>query len=223
MGKEKGVIFDLDGTLYKLRGRDGTFGGSDLYAAQKVKMYEFIGQRLALDAPTARSVYEDLKEAYAGAVSVGIEQKYGVSRYEWFANTWNLPPADFIDPADGDVAAILRPFTGRATLLTSGPRAWAEPVLDCLGVAGVFGSNIITGEADARKPNPEVFVEAARMLGRCAGDMVSVGDQNHSDIVPARTLGMQTIVIGPEIASAHYRADNLQAAVEIIHEIERNE
>jgi FMN phosphatase YigB (HAD superfamily) len=75
---------------------------------------------------------------------------------------------------------------------------WVDGVLNFLGLNEVFEDRVYTGEPDLRKPNPEIFRLIARELGTEPGRCVSIGDQNHSEIVPAKEAGMLTALIGPE-------------------------
>lgn len=220
MREQLGVIFDLDGTLYKMQSADGTFGGSDFYAALKHRMHVFLSERLAIDEAEASALYTNLKQAYNGAVSLGVERELGISRYEWFESTWNLNPADYIQPGATNLAQALAPFEGRSIVLTSGPAAWAKPALAYIGLGSFFGERIITGEQDIRKPQHAVFEQAASMLGCDAAHVVSVGDQDATDIIPARELGMLTVRIGSIIGNAHVRADHVADAVIAISHIE---
>ena len=45
-----------------------------------------------------------------------------------------------------------------------------------------------------RKPNPEVFLNAATALAVSPGDCLVIGDRIDADIVPARLLGMTTVL-----------------------------
>lgn len=104
-------------------------------------------------------------------------------------------------------------------MLTAAPEAWAYPVLEYLGVGEIFGDNVVTGEPDLRKPDPAVFRKAAGMLQRECCEVISIGDQNESDILPARSLGMLTIRVGVEIEDADYLAQNIYEAVDLAKKV----
>lgn len=210
----KKVIFDLDGTLYKLP--IGGFGRSRLYEDIRKKAYKYIGSSLEVDSNEAASLYEYILEKYDGEVSLGLETEYGMDRYDYFGSTWNLDPANYIEPAQA-IEEMTR-FTGNALLLTAAPRVWAERALGYLGLTSIFDDLIITGEPDIRKPDPAVFRQAASLLGTFPENIISVGDQNYSDILPAKNLGMTTILIGGDRQDADFKADDLADAINIIKE-----
>lgn len=191
-------IFDLDGTLYDLDGVPGTkFGDSRLCSDVIVSTKVVIADLLDADEESAEEVFDYIMCTYSGELSIGLEAEYGLDRYDYFARTWNKEPSKYIEPS-GDIAGMLAPFAGRSALLSAAPRVWVDGVLNFLGLKDVFGSRVYTAEPDLRKPNPEIFKLIARELGTEPGRCVSIGDQNHSDIVPAKETGMLTALIGPE-------------------------
>jgi len=214
-----GLIIDLDNTLYRAKSPDGTFAQSELKWAIMRNARRFVAQRLGVSPEQADELLAQAKAR--GSLSLVFEQCHGISRYEWFANVWNLEPAQYITPADRTLSRQLRPYTGRALVLTSGPRVWALPALSYLGIADVFGDRVITGEPDIRKPNPAVFLMAAQQLGRAPNEIVSIGDQNITDIIPAKALGMRTILIGPTQGDAHFHAHTIHQALKRVGELER--
>lgn len=214
---EKKVIFDLDGTLYSFAPGYVSFVESAFYAELRMRIIAYLMKRLKINDNEAQEVFEKVDSRFKGELSIGFEKMYGIDRYEYYQATWSLSPKDYIG-SDVQLAEALAPFRGRALLLTAAPRAWALSALEHLGVADIFGENIITGEPDIRKPNPAVFTQAAKQLNAHPGDIISIGDQNYSDIVPARSLGMTTILIGPELQDAHYRAASVYDAINIIKE-----
>ena len=212
------VIFDLDGTLYRFHSeRAISFGQSQFYADLRQRIIAFLGAHLGVDDQTATGMLEAVNTEYDGELSIGFERRYGIDRHIYYAATWACEPADYV-PLHPDLSAEMAPFAGRALLLTAAPRIWALRVLDHLGLRDVFGDLIITGEPDLRKPDPAVFALAAERLGIDPAQIISVGDQNHSDILPAKALGMTTVLIGPDQLDADHRATNLQAAITLIKE-----
>lgn len=209
-----GVIFDLDNTLYRLKSPDGTFTNSSLNAALDSNACQFICLKLGVTLSVAVSLLNAAKSR--GNISLVFERDYGINRYEWFANVWNLEPEQFVTPASPPLHHALIPLSGRALVLTAAPKVWATSVLDYLRISEIFGDLVITGEADFRKPDPEVFLQAADMLQREPCAIVSIGDQNSSDIVPAKRLGMRTIIVGSCIGDADQRANNVLEAVALV-------
>ena len=96
---------------------------------------------------------------------------------------------------------------------------WTSAALQYLGLDQFFGDNVITGEDNLRKPHPAVFLKAASMLDRPCSSIISIGDQNPTDILPAKQLGMTTIRIGSILEDADFVAPEICRALELARKI----
>jgi putative hydrolase of the HAD superfamily len=218
MTHKTSFIFDLDGTLYQFApGRNITFGQSVFYADLCKRIDNFFASELKLSPKAAAKVISDLNTEFNGELSLGLERKFGVDRYKYFDATWGCDPKDYITP-DPKLSTEMSFFKNNALLLTAAPRTWAQKVLEHLGLSDVFGENIITGDPDIRKPNPQVFSLAAAKLGVHPSKIVSVGDQNETDILPAKSLGMTTLIVGPHKKDADHQAKDIFEAITILKE-----
>ncbi|MFZ1301850.1 MAG: HAD family hydrolase [Candidatus Microsaccharimonas sp.] len=217
MSEKQKVIFDMDGTLYKFKGPENTtFVQSQFYADLKVQIVDYIAARLNVSKQEAQQYMETVGQDYDGELSLGFEKEYAIDRYDYYEGTWGaMTPAEYI-VSNPDLKSMMDEFAGRSVLLTAAPKVWAQKVIEYLNLGNVFEDRFITGEPDIRKPNPEVFKQAAQLLGVDPEEVISVGDQNYSDIVPAASLGMKTILIGPEQQSADYRVDSVIGALAIL-------
>lgn len=199
MEKLNAAIFDMDGTLYQFP--DGTtFSNSPLGNAVKKNVTTFIAKEFNLPDDEALQKYIELQKRYDGEMSLGLEQEFGIDRMRFFEETWSIDPENIIIP-ESNLNDELNQLDISCALLTSAPRVWATRVLGYIGVADMFDDRIFTGEPDIRKPNPEIFRIIARNLGLCASQIVSIGDQEYSDITPAKEVGMQTVLIGEGVQS----------------------
>jgi len=214
-----GIILDLDGTLYRFKSKDGTFANSNFCAALKINMYGYLAERLGLSKNEAQAKYQTLDKLYPEAMSLGVEKELGINRYDWFTNTWNLEPDHHITRPNPRLVELLAPFKGRALLLTGAPAVWTSAALQYLGLDQFFGDNVITGEDNLRKPHPAVFLKAASMLDRPCSSIISIGDQNPTDILPAKQLGMTTIRIGSIPEDADFVAPEICRALELARKI----
>jgi phosphoglycolate phosphatase len=78
-------------------------------------------------------------------------------------------------------------------IVTNKPRAYAEPLLDDLGLAP--GALLCADDLPVRKPDPEPLREAARRLGTAPADCWYIGDHLR-DIQAAKAAGMAAIAVG---------------------------
>jgi FMN phosphatase YigB (HAD superfamily) len=211
-------IFDMDGTLYSFEpGKHVVFSQTQFCRDLEERVAAYVASVLQVDAVRATQIVAEIDRAFNGDLSIGMERVYGIDRYEYYKATWSCDPTDYILP-DKQLRAALLPFAGRTVLLTAAPRVWAERVLRHLDVADIFGDRIISGEPDIRKPNARVFEQAAELLGTAPDHVLSVGDQHHTDILPAQSVGMRTLLIGPDQMTADHRADSIYHALTLIKE-----
>jgi len=217
MKEQYRFILDMDGTLYRFdRGQGDMFTASRFYADLRENIYAFFVDRLGIQKSEAIAQYERIKKKYRGEVSLGVEQEFGINRYDYFGNTWNMDPGGYIEK-DADLPVVLDSLKGRLALLTAAPRVWAVNVLAFLEIEDAFEGNIFTGEPDIRKPSPLVFQAVADRLGTTPPYIFSIGDQEQSDIIPAKAIGMRGVLIGslPE-SIADYQASNVKLAIETL-------
>jgi putative hydrolase of the HAD superfamily len=67
--------------------------------------------------------------------------------------------------------------------------------LDGHGIGGLFAHREVSGHHGYRKPDVRLFLRALDGLGVGAEETVMVGDRIDNDVVPARLLGMRTVLI----------------------------
>lgn len=210
-------IFDMDGTLYQFdKGQGDIFTSSQFSRDLENNIYNYFVTIKGISADEAISEYDRIKAIYKGEMSLGVEREYGIDRYEYFRNTWNLKPEEYIEK-DTELPRTLEKIRGRMALLTAAPRIWAGNVLAYLDIENVFEGNIYSGELDVRKPNPLIFLRIANDLNVPPTNIFSIGDQEYSDIIPAKSIGMKTIRIGSsDDTVADYQADTVKSAICIL-------
>lgn len=212
MNKLQAAVFDMDGTLYQFP-EGATFSESPLGVAVRQNTADFLSREFKLSDEAAWNRYDELLRRYDGEMSLGLEREFGINRMRFFDETWDIDPENIIVPEPG-LREQMERLDIQCALLTAAPRVWAKRAIGYIGIANLFGDNIITGEPDIRKPNPEVFRQIMNKVGSVASQTVSIGDQDFSDIVPAKQLGMRTVRIGQDENSvADLQARNVNDAL----------
>lgn len=211
MEKAKLVVFDMDGTLYQFPG-GGTFLEIPFGQAIQRNTREFIAREFDLSETEAVARYDELFEKFDGELSLGLERDFAIDRLRFFDETWNLDPSEFIIPEPG-VREALEQIDVERALLSAAPRVWVDRVLGFMGVADVFGDRIFTGEPDIRKPSPLAFQQILDAVDIEAKYAVSIGDQEYTDIVPARSIGMRALRIGSGETEAEFSASSVNQAI----------
>jgi HAD superfamily hydrolase (TIGR01509 family) len=115
---------------------------------------------------------------------------------------------DAVRPLPGAVA-LLAHLTGHGVpwaIATSGHMATAGPSLELLGV-GDSAVVVTHDDVQRAKPDPDLFLEAARRLGHPIEDTMIVGDSVWDLLAARRARGL-----GIGLQSGGYGRDELQAA-----------
>lgn len=79
-------------------------------------------------------------------------------------------------------------------LASSAPRKLIDAVLDRHGLAAHFTATVSSAEVPRGKPSPDVYLEAARKLGRDAGECLAVEDSSNG-LRAAAAAGMTVVAI----------------------------
>ena len=202
------VIFDLDGTLYRLRG--ASYSNSPLRRAVLRKARLFIARRLRLSPSRADKVLSAIQKEYGEDISIALEKKYGIDRSDYFETVWNLPARGLVRKN-----LYIRPLLFRLqkkyrlALVSEAPLVWIKHVLEELGISDIFQDQIFSGEGNNRKGFGNAFSQITKMLKVKPIDCISVGDQEKTDIIPAKKIGMKAIYINSKdispVADANIR------------------
>jgi len=211
------IILDLDGTLYTFDNSNSVnFTSSRFYGEIKKRVYTFLSKRLGILEDEAKVLYEDVKREFNGEVSLGLEAKFKIDKYEFFGETWNLDPTQFIKKANR--LPLVQSLIGTPAFLTSAPRVWASEVLRYLNLSD-YQDRLFTGEPNIRKPNPLAFRQICDSLGFSPLESVSVGDQVITDISPAKLIGMKTILVIGNSQEADYCINSVDELPELLRRI----
>lgn len=184
------IIFDMDGTLYRLDGQDGGFTNSTLNQAVLFNTQKLIISRESCGISQAQELVQQGIQDQVG-LSNFLAKRYNCTRPDILNTTWNIDPEGIIREYDTSVRVVTALSREKALiLLTSAPAVWQEKVFGYLALGGRF-SAIWTGEQFGQKD--EVFRNLAEELDPTA--LMSVGDQLKTDIIPAQELGIRTLLV----------------------------
>ena len=218
MRKAKGIIFDMDGTLYQFKNdKDTAFTETQFMQRLHENAIAFFESHFGLGREAAIERYWDIRRRFDGEVSLGLEREHNISRADYFAVTWgDMKPAEFV-AEDQQLLNSIEKIGIRRAVLSAAPMIWIDRVLEHLAVRGLFEPAIFSGDPDIRKPDPAAFMQVARFWGLQPYEIVSVGDIEKNDILPARQLGMVTVRIGTDPNSqADFMATDIHGAIELL-------
>lgn len=218
--RDKLIIFDMDGTLYEFAG--GSYDKSSLKPLITENALKFIENKLSKNRAEADQILVNIKQKYNNQISIGLEKEYNLDRYEYFNTVWNIPAKDIVLYTHGLKEAIEQLAKDYKLIIVSdAPRIWINNVLIELGVRDLFGTDIFSGEGDDRKEFGNIFSKIINNFGFAPENCISIGDQIQTDIVPAKSLGMRTILLSrqdscPEADQVIEKIDSLLSAIDKI-------
>jgi len=124
------------------------------------------------------------------------EKEYGIDRYKYFTTVWNIPAKTIVKKNSGlrKMLLVLKKKY-RITLVSDAPKIWINNVLQELKVIDLFKRNIFTGEGNTRKGFGNAYNKVMKFYKLKAADCIAVGDQEKTDIIPAKKIGMLTVYI----------------------------
>ncbi|KAB8288435.1 haloacid dehalogenase-like hydrolase [Bifidobacterium ramosum] len=90
----------------------------------------------------------------------------------------------------------------RVVLVSNAQACYTRPELDLLGLADAFDRIVISSEEGVRKPSPELFRRAMEREGLQPSQVVMIGNDERSDILGARSAGIDGIYLRTAISPA---------------------
>lgn len=194
----RAVLFDIGGPI-DTEVRAEALADGDLRAA-------LLAEGVAVDDDAFRAAVDHAVESFAPDAYrsvlftlAGFEEALARRAYARFASPAAVAArrveAGSIELRPG-IAEFLLELKGRGLLLglaANQPVAAIED-LDQLGLAQLFTHRTVAGHHGFRKPDVRLFLAACSGLGVEPAECIMVGDRVDNDIVPARSLGMRTVL-----------------------------
>ncbi|PIR92709.1 hypothetical protein COU01_00350 [Candidatus Falkowbacteria bacterium CG10_big_fil_rev_8_21_14_0_10_44_15] len=200
--KKKLIIFDMDGTLYAFK--EGSFAKSALKKQVLENAKNYIANVLKKSTTEAENILMGIEKKYGESISIAMEKEFGINRYDYFNIVWNIPAERFID-YNPELKTFLLNIAQEYdyVLVSDAPSVWVNNVLQMLDIRDMFQGKIYAGEGDRRKGLYNKFqYNIASKFGCKSADCVVVGDQENTDIIPAKQNGMRTILVSDKTESS---------------------
>jgi putative hydrolase of the HAD superfamily len=210
----KAVFFDLDNTLYHQ--------SSQLQEAINSRILRYLERTLGLDAAAAYTLRQHYFYTY-GTTMRGLQLHHGVTIEPYLAFVHDLPFEELIQP-DPVLEQQLHIIHGHKVIFTNSPVEHAHAVLRRLGITAHFG-HIIDIRFLQFVPKPAIsgYERALALLAVAGNESVMVED-TAANLVPARELGMTTILIADHTPVADHAADyivpDVYSAIRVIAELQ---
>jgi HAD superfamily hydrolase (TIGR01549 family) len=184
------IAWDLDTTLYKAI--------PELSLKFKEECIKEVAKAKNLTFKKAQKIFEDYRARLGSSTLTLMTLKVGdANLIEEIQD--RIGKVSYIkkDPKLAKMFAALSSF--RHFLITNGKRKNALATLAALGLAPETFERIITLEEGGKpKPEPDPFKLLLKITGIPAASHLMIGDMEKVDIVPAKKLGMKTILVWGE-------------------------
>ncbi len=213
----RGILFDLDDTLY----RERRFALSGFAAVARAAAE----QSSVPAAEVFRSLQRSLRTGARPEAFQRLCSTFGwpEERVEPLLEVFRThEPSLCLPGITVRTLAALR-SAWRIAIVTNGPVSIQTRKVRALGVAGMVDTVVYASECGSGegKPAPEPFAVAARRLGVAPGQCVFVGDHPVCDVFVARRAGMRTVRIrqGAHRAAVLAPQDEADAVVRSLDEV----
>ncbi|MEA3062409.1 MAG: putative hydrolase of the superfamily [Sphingomonadales bacterium] len=189
-------IFDLDNSLYP--------ASANLFELIDVRMGQFIQQLVGCDPVEARRVQKGYFRDH-GTTLAGLMKTHGTDPREFLDFVHDIDLARIA--ADPRLVAALDRLPGRKFVFTNGDEAYANRVLERLGLANAFdGLHDIHAMNYVPKPHPDAYQALCERWAIDPARAAMVEDMARN-LHPAKQLGMVTVWIDNGSEQASHEAD----------------
>jgi len=109
--------------------------------------------------------------------------------------------------------------TGWRLALVSNASRYSESVLDTMGLRARFDAIVLSCYLGVLKPDPAIYLAAAKALSTEPGQCAFVGDGGDNELAGARGVGMRTVLVErglPHTDTARLAADTVVACLSAV-------
>jgi len=185
--KIKGIVFDLDGTLYESGG----------YVRQLMEgIRDTLAEFLSMDVQASEKLLHRIRAEY-GSITLGLKS-LGIRRSDFYRRLVDkLTPERFIKPRPEllDLLSTLRRKGFKLACHTNASRALADKVLNALKIPPSIFDIIVTCDDADPKPTPDGYLKIIEALKLRPEELLYVGDRWRVELEPAKKLGMKTVLV----------------------------
>ena len=206
----KAVLFDMFDTLMLIR------KNHDFYSPSLVRMYKFLNKN-GINVPFEKfqEVYVKSRDELYAKADMNLEEPHFKVRvadtlknlgydYDVSSSLVAAATGEFCDEfmtfvyIDKDAENMLRDLRRKYKLGIISNFAIPEcldKLLKAHGLDGLFDLVVVSAAVNKRKPSPEIFKNAMKMLGVSASETVFVGDTMDADVEGAKAVGVKAVYI----------------------------
>jgi putative hydrolase of the HAD superfamily len=183
------LFLDLDDTLYP--------STSGLWQAIGDRIIDFMTDRLGISVEKANELRRDYFKAY-GTTLNGLRIHQNVDPLDYLDFVHDVPIESFIRP-DPVLSSMLANLNQKRVIFTNASYNHAEQVIHRLGIEKEIDQVIdILALEYHNKPEPSAYRRALLLTQEDDPSACLLVDDRARNLIPAKELGMLTILVGPE-------------------------
>lgn len=187
----KSWVFDLDNTLYP--------ADNQFMKLVEGKINEYVVRTSGLPADEALVMQKSFLHDY-GTSLAGLMTRYQIDPHHFLAEVHDVP-LDVLE-ADQGLRLSLQRLPGKRVIFTNGSTVHAHRVLKKLGIDDLFEGVFALEDANLiPKPDPRTFAKMLDMFG-IDPTTACFFEDTPQNLVPAKAIGMTTVLVGPKAFSA---------------------
>lgn len=194
--KIKVILIDMDGTLYPIQ--EESFLLSPVHKEIQRRSIEFISNSLNVSLKKSHEIFMEVKKDYPKLYSIGLKKRYGIDRRKYLNYVWDIKPSDFVKFPKG-VKNLLLELSKKYTLclVSDAPKIWINNLLRNFQIEDLF-INKFSGTDLNKKKKEGLFDYVLETLNLPPENVVMIGDEEDTDMIPAKNSKILTIFLGEE-------------------------
>lgn len=198
------ILFDLDNTLYPPE--------AGLMAELDRRITQHFARHLHLQVPQAERLQVEYCWQY-GSCTNGVLKHARLDLDRFLREVHEIDVRRYLS-ADPSLVKVLTRLPMQKWVFTNAPLEYVRRVLDALGITGQFRDVFDIRFLDfVGKPDPQAYHRVLAALRARGDECVMVEDTPHN-LLPARALGMTTVLISRHTSLPLARVDAVLPALE---------
>lgn len=197
----RGVLFDLDNTLYPAE--------RGVFDRINSRIERYVMEHTGLPSAKARALRRRYVEEY-GTTLAGLMRHHGVDPEAYLDFVHQVPVESLLAP-DPVAQRVLSAIRLPKVVFTNASERHARRVLAALGIEDLFaGICHLAATGYAGKPAATAYRSAVRLLDLPEGAVMFVDDRLEN-LDPAASLGMTTVFVGPaDPGNGHHHVTGME-------------
>jgi putative hydrolase of the HAD superfamily len=174
----------------------------------------YVRTRLELPVDEADALRRRYFQEY-GTTMRGLQINHQIDADDYLRFVHDIPLQRYLEP-NPDLDNVLSSIAQQKVVFTNASREHAEGVLDQLGVRRHFSRIVDVRDVEYEsKPQPAAYQRACQLAGVPPAECLLVED-NVRNIMPAKALGMRTVLVGD---GQHSGSENVDFCINRVEEI----